>query len=222
MSPATVEPDTLADLLRALGDVPPHRILWTPRPGTATEADLLRVQGGHPRRRVELVDGVLVEKPMGARESYLAFALMGHLFAYKLTNNVGVFGAPDANMRLRAGLVRLPDVHFTAWANLPSDSAHLRPVVDYPPDLAVEILSDSDRPGMTARKLREYFAAGTKVVWVIDPLARTVDVHADPADPDARTTLTSTDTLACPALLPGFALPLAELFGDPQLNPRQP
>ncbi|HEX4612646.1 MAG TPA: Uma2 family endonuclease [Urbifossiella sp.] len=221
MHPATAEPDTLADVLHALGDVPAHRVIWR-NIGRATEEDMVRLLNGHPKRRVELVDGVLVEKPMGGRESYLAFALTGYLFAYKQTHNIGVFGAPDASMRLRAGLVRLPDIHFTDWANIPGNSAHLRPVVDYPPDLAVEILSDSDRPGMTARKLREYFAAGTRVVWVIDPLARTVDIYSDPADPDAYSTRTATDTLDCQALLPGFALPLGDLFGDPQVNPRQP
>lgn len=213
------EPDTIADLLDALGDVPAGRVLWTPRPGTATEADLLRLLNGYPRRRVELIDGTLVEKPMGSRESYLAFALMGYLFVYKQTHKIGVFGAPDAIMRLRAGLIRLPDVHFTAWENLPHDSAHLQAVVDYPPDLAVEILSDSDRPGMTARKRRDYFSAGTQVVWVIDPVAQTVDVYSDPADPDAHVTLTARDTLDCP-LLPDFALPLGDLFGDDHAQPR--
>ncbi len=219
MTPAAAGPvpDTLADVVRALGDVPLDRILWTPRPGTATEADLLRVTAGGTGRRVELIDGVLVEKPMGARESYFAFTLMGFLFVYQRTHNVGVFGAPDALMRLRAGLVRLPDVHFTSWANLPGDAAHLVPVVDYPPDLAVEILSASNRPGMLARKLSDYFAAGTSVVWVVDPDARTVAVYTAP---DAHTVLTAADTLDGGDALPGFALPLADLFGDPQLNPR--
>ncbi len=221
MSPVTTEPDTLADVLHALGDVSPDRVLWTPRPGTATEADLLRLLDGHPRRRVELIDGTLVEKPMGARESYLAFALMGYFFTYQRAHKVGVFGAPDAAMRLRADLVRLPDVHFTAWENLPNDSAHLLPVADYPPDLAVEILSESDRPGTTARKLRDYFANGTRVVWIVHPVARTVAVYADPDDPTAHTVLTTADTLGCPALLPEFPLPLADLFGESQVNPRQ-
>jgi Uma2 family endonuclease len=209
--------DTLADVPHELGDVPPDRVLWNPRPGTATEADLMRHQSAHPKRRVELVNGTLVEKPMGAREAYLAFTLIGHLFAYQRTHNLGVFGAPDANMRIAVGSVRLPDIHFTRWANLPADSAHLQPVVDYPPDLAVEILSESDRPGTTARKLQEYFDAGTEVVWVIDQDDRTARVYTAA---DTFTTLTTADTLDGGAVLPGFALPLADLFAEPQLNPR--
>lgn len=217
MPPTTSSPDTLADVLHALGDVPPHRILWNPRPGTATEADLLRHNADHPNRRVELIEGTLVEKPMGAREAYLAFALQGFLWAYQRTHNIGVFGAPDANMRIAAGTVRLPDMHFTSWVNLPADSAHLQPVVDYPPDLAVEILSESDRPGMTARKIQEYFDAGTQLVWVIDQDDRTATVYTAP---DVSTTLTDADTLDGGAVLPGFSLPLADLFNEPQLNPR--
>jgi Uma2 family endonuclease len=212
-------PDTVADFLRTLGDTPPERVLWTPQPGTATEEEAVRLNAGFPRRRVELVNGTLVEKPMGTRESYLAFTLIGHLFVYQRTHNLGVFGAPDALMRLAAGLVRLPDVHFTSWANLPADSAHLRPVVDYPPDLAVEILSESDRPGALAQKVREYFAAGTRVVWVIDQEERTARVYTTA---DESTTLTAADTLDGGEVLPGFALPLAELFDEPQLNPRPP
>jgi Uma2 family endonuclease len=210
-------PDTLADVIRELGDTPPERVLWSPRPGMATESDLLQHNATHPSRRVELVNGTLVEKPMGTRESYLAFSLIGFLWAYQRTHNIGVFGAPDSFMRLAAGTVRLPDIHFTSWANLPADAAHLRPVVDYPPDLAVEILSESDRPGMTAQKLREYFVAGTQVVWVIDQDDRTVVVYTAP---DMFTTLTDADTLDGGAVLPGFALPLADLFNEPQLNPR--
>jgi Uma2 family endonuclease len=210
-------PDTVADFLRTLGDVPLDRVLWTPQPGTATEADVIQLNSGFPKRRVELVNGVLVEKPMGAREAYLAFSLIGFLWAYQRTHNVGVFGAPDSLMRLAAGTIRLPDVHFTSWANLPADSAHLRPVVDYPPDLAVEILSEHDRPGAMAQKLRDYFTAGTQLVWLIDQDARTVRVYTAPT---AFATLTAADTLDGGAVLPGFALPLADLFNEPQLNPR--
>ena len=154
---------------------------------------------------------------MGTRESYLAFSLIGLLWAYQRSHNIGVFGAPDAIMRLAAGTVRLPDIHFTSWENLPADSAHLRPVVDYPPDLAIEILSETDRPGALARKIRDYFAAGTQLVWIIDQDDRTATVYTDP---DTFTILTAADTLDGGAVLPGFSLPLADLFAEPQLNPR--
>ena len=63
---------TMADVYARIGDVPPERILMFPAPGTATEQDLLdnSITGD---RAVELVDGILVEKPMGARAEYLGF-----------------------------------------------------------------------------------------------------------------------------------------------------
>ena len=67
--------ETLDDLLHRLGRVPLHRIRLHPPPGTATEADVLVYPHGE-KRLCELVDGVLVEKPMGYYESLLAGVLI--------------------------------------------------------------------------------------------------------------------------------------------------
>lgn len=225
MTPATAEPEaeqeltldpTVADVLAALGDIPPHRLIWLPRP--ATEDDVLRCCDREPKRLVELVDGFLVEKAMGNRESLFAITLGTYLFTFVRQRKLGVVGAPDAIMRLRAGLIRLPDLYFTAWASLPSDTAHLRPIADYPPDLVVEIISESNTPREIERKRQEYFTAGSKLMWVVDPEARTVAVYTGRTG--NPTVLSATDTLDGGAVLPGFTLPLADLFDDPQLNPR--
>ena len=222
MTTATAEPDsdvfappTIAEILHALGDISPDRLIWLPRP--ATEDDVVRSCDREPKRLVELVDGFLVEKGMGFRESLFAASLIGFLANFVRSRNLGVVAAPDAVMRLWEGLNRLPDVSFTAWANLPSRTAHLQSVALYAPDLAIEILSDSNTPAEMARKRGEYFAAGTQLVWIIDPDARTVAVFTDPT---TDTLLTAADALDGGAVLPGFTLPLADLFNDPQLNPR--
>jgi Uma2 family endonuclease len=220
MTTATAEPETLADVVRALGDIPLHRILWHPRPGTATEADQIRLVDGEPKRLVELLDGILVEKAMGHRESLFAMSLGAILYGFVRSRNLGVVGTADAILRMRAGRNRLPDVYFTPWVRLPSATAHLQPVAHYPADLAVEILSEGNTRREIDEKRREFFASGTRLVWIIDPDARTVEVYADPARPDLMTLLRDTDTLDGGAVLPGFALPLADLFNDPQLNPR--
>lgn len=219
---ASVAPgvETLADVIDRLGGIPLDRVLWTPRPGTATEGDVLRLVDREPKRLVELVDGILVGKAMGQREGFLAATLIMFLMNHVRPRKLGVVGAPDTIMRLRAGQDRLPDVSFTAWANLPSDDAHLQRVGRYAPDLAVEILSEGNTRQEMTRKRREYFAAGTKLVWIIDPDARAVEVYADPRQPDLVTLLRDTDSLDGGAVLPGFSLPLADLFNDPQLNPR--
>ncbi len=217
MAPTTAEPETLADVVHALGDIPLHRILWQPFPGTATEADQLRICNGKSKRLVELIDGVLVEKAMGHRESLFAVVLLLRLGAYIQPRNLGVLGAPDAIMRMRTGRNRLADVSYTPWERLPTADAHLKPVARFSGDLMVEILSDDNTVAEIDQKRREYFAAGTKLVWIIDPDAETVAVYTNPEE---ATVLTRADTLDGGTVLPGFRLPLEELFGDPQLNPR--
>ena len=70
--------------------------------------------------------------------------------------------------------------------------------------------SDS-RPGEMAVKRQDYFAAGVELVWEIDPDARTVVVYSSPTQ---STTLTAADTLDGGAVLPGFTLPLQQLFAE--------
>lgn len=209
--------ETLADVIDRIGNVPLDRVLWNPLPGTATEADALRLLDGEPKRLVELVDGILVEKPMGQREGFLAASLITFLMIHVRANRLGVVGAPDTALRFTSGKLWLPDVCFTAWENLPDRESHLQRVGKYAPDLAVEILSESNSKTEIQRKRREYFAAGTKLVWIVDPVAETFAVYTSV---NKHTLLTRSDTLDGGDVLPDFRLPLEELFDDPQLNPR--
>jgi len=215
----TIEPstavDTFADLLHNLGDIPPHRVLWRPFP--ATEEDVVRLADGDPKRLCELIDGILVEKAMGFRESLFAMILGTYVVEFVRPRRLGVVAGADALMRIFPGIVRIPDLAFTAWKNLPSPNAHLKPVAPFNPDLAVEVVSDSNTKAEIVRKIREYFQSGSKLVWVFDPKTDATEVYTGP---DAMTRLSPTDTLTGDPVLPGFRLPLAELFADPQLNPR--
>ncbi len=208
-------PATLGEFLEILGDVDPADVLWAPKPGTGTEADLLAL----PHKLFELIDSTLVRKSMGVHESIFAGIIAALLSNWNDEVNAGVVTVPDGGFRLAPGLVRLPDVSFTQWKSLPSDTAHLEPVASYSPDLAIEVLSASDRPGASRRKLSEHFAHGTRLVWVFDPKNCVVLVHTSVA---TATTLTRTDTLVGGDLLPGFSLPLSRVFDRPQLNPRPP
>ena len=208
--------ETLADVLDRIGNVPLERILWTPRPGTATEADQLRILGGHSKRLVELVDGILVEKAMSYRSSLFAATLIVILGEFVRQRRLGVIGAPDALMKMATGRNRLPDIHFTPWDRIPTADAHLQAVCKYPPDLAIEVLSEGNTPEEMAVKRRDYFGAGARLVWIFDPYAKTVSVYTDP---EMFALLGTSDTLDGGLPLPGFRLPLAELFDDPQLNP---
>jgi Uma2 family endonuclease len=208
---------TFADLAAKLGDIPADRILVDPPPGQATEEELLRfVEVDHVL--CELVDGVLVEKPMGFEESALALWLGFHLRTYLSEHNLGELAGADATLRLAPGLVRLPDIAFILWEHLPEDDEELPSIPDLAPDLAVEILSPSNTSKEMARKRKEYFKAGTTLVWQVFPKSRKVEVYTSPGR--CRTLLID-DTLEGGTLLPGFRLPLRTLFGRPTKGSRR-
>jgi Uma2 family endonuclease len=205
---------TLADLLMQLGDIPPERVRFHPLPGTATEQDVLDVYS-REGRLCELVDGVLVEKGMGFRESYLAGALIEILRRFVRPRNLGLVTAPDGMMRLAPNLVRLPDVAFVSWERLPNRRIPREPIPDVVPDLAVEVLSMSNTQAEMSRKRREYFAAGVHLIWQVDPETRTIEVFTAA---EQSTVLNVEDVLEGGSVLPGFALSVRELFAELDLE----
>jgi Uma2 family endonuclease len=209
--------ETLADLLAQLGGIAPARVRFRPLPGTATEKDVLDMQA-HEGRLCELVDGVLVEKGRGFLESYLAGALIEILRGFVKPRHLGLVTAPDGLVRLAPGLVRIPDVAFVSWARLPGRRVPREPIPALAPDLAVEILSESNTADEMARKRREYFAAGVRLLWQVAPLARTVEVYTAP---EQVLLLREEDTLEGGEALPGFALPLREFFAELDQQPLQ-
>lgn len=202
--------ESLDDILAALDRIPARRIRTHPAPGTATEADWLKLHDASDRL-YELIEGTLVEKPMGAGESYLATEIIFWLRTYLQQNNLGAVLGADGGMRLMPDLIRIPDVSFIRWERFPEPGkVPVVPVLDLAPDLAVEIISPSNRRGELQRKLRDYFNAQVHSVWFVDPATRTVRVY-----PDGNTfqLFSGTDVVA-DALLPGFELPLATLFAN--------
>src|SRR5262249_33994855 len=114
MSVRTVKPQqikTLAELLHRLGDVPPERVRFNPLPGTATVEDVLQIEA-HEDRLCELVDGVLVEKPMGFTESRIAVLLCTALQNFVNKHDLGIVTGESGMIRMPSNLVRIPDVAF--------------------------------------------------------------------------------------------------------------
>lgn len=210
ISPPTSSLETIGDLLRQLGDIPAWRVRLQPYPGTATEADVIHFDA-HEDRLYELVDGTLVEKGMGFRESVLAMLLIKVLKQFIDPPNLGLVSGEAGMMRLFPGMVRIPDVAYISWARIPGRKMPTDPIPTLSPDLAVEILSVSNTAREMQRKRGEYFDAGVRLVWIIDPDARTLAVFDSPADPIV---LTAKDTLDGGDVLPGFTLSLAEFFGE--------
>ena len=200
---------TLADLIERLGGVPPHRTRFHPAPGTAVEQDVLKAE--KQGLLCELVDGVLVEAARGFRESLLAVALGHLLYAFVHPRNLGLVTGEQGTVRLFPGLVRIPDVAFASWDRVPGRRVPDEPMPLMAPDLAVEVLSESNTPGEMARKRHDYFTAGVRLVWLADPRLRIVDVYASESQV-AR--LTVADVLDGGDVLPGFRLSLRDWFAE--------
>ncbi len=209
--------ETLGDILERLGNVSPHRVRLTPKPGRATEEDVIRIQD-HTNRNYELIDGVLVEKAVGSPESFLTIDLLYFLRAFLEDHPLGFLAGPDGIMRLWPGRIRMPDISFIAWYQVPKRERPTKPITGLAPVLAVEVLSENNTPAEMELKRGEYFLAGTRLVWMVDPARRVVEVYTDP---DHFVTLTEGQTLDGGDVLPGFVLPLRKLFGGvPQAETR--
>jgi Uma2 family endonuclease len=199
---------TLADLLERFGPIPAARIRYDPPPGTATEQDVVTLEA-RDNRLFELVDGVLVEKAMGFYESYLALRLARFLQAFLEQHDLGIVAGEAGMLRLAPGLVRIPDVSFVSWAQLPQRRIPRQPIPDLAPDLVVEVLSESNTPREMEQKLHDYFAAGVRLVWCVLPDIEEVHVYTAP---DRREVLTAAHDLHGGEVLPGFRLPVRQLF----------
>jgi Uma2 family endonuclease len=206
---------TVAELLKKLGGIPAERVLLDPPPGTATEKDVLEVER-REGRICELVDGVLVEKAMGLPESFLALRIAFFLQLFLEQHKTGFLGGADGTLRLWPGLVRIPDISFISWDQLPTRKIPKKAIPELYPDLAVEVLSRKNTKTEIDRKLHEYFRSGTRLAWVVDPRKRLVRVYTAP---EQFRIVKEDDTLDGGEVLPGLSLPLREVFAQLEKEP---
>ena len=199
---------TAAEWWDALGNVPLERIVFDPWPGTATEADVVRLDD-HQDILCELIDGTLVEKTMGYEESAVAMLIGYVLLSFVAPRKLGIVSGEAGMMRILSRRVRIPDVAFVSFDRLPDRKVPAGPIPDLAPDLAVEVLSDSNTRREMENKLQEYFTAGTKLVWYVDIKTRSVEVYTSPS---RVTRLSGGDILRGGEVLPGFEIGVSTLF----------
>ena len=197
---------SLADLVADLGGVPLKRIRAFPPPGTATEADVVR-----ERRPCELIDGTLVERALWLKASILICELQRLLGDHVWGNHLGVLLGAGGTLRLSPRLVRSADVAFVSWDDVPGAEWPDGPIPKIRPTLAVEVFKPDNTPGEIRLKIREYFQAGTRLVWVIDPKKQNARAYTAP---DSSRLVAKSGSLDGGEVLPGFRLPLPELFGS--------
>jgi Uma2 family endonuclease len=156
---------------------------------------------------------------MGAFEVDLANSLVEFMRPFARAHRLGrvvsemLFELPVVNRQRR------PDVAFVSYQCWPRNQrVPSAPAWEVVPDLAVEIVSPSNTAEEVLDKMREYFRAGSKVVWVVWSNAEEVYVYTSPTD---IRVLTRSDTLEGDPVVPGFRLPLAQLFEE-ETDPAPP
>lgn len=164
-----------------------------------------------PGVRYELVEGEPIEVSPAARvHSKIVGALYRLLYAFVSSRSLGEVHGDGLGYIVQhdPDTVRVPDVSFISQAHLPEDDAS-DGFIPFPPDLAVEIVSPSDRAQEVHDNVHQYLEAGTQVVWVVWPQRRSVTVHLPTAE--ARE-FGSEEELSGGDVLPGFSVRVAELF----------
>jgi Uma2 family endonuclease len=160
-------------------------------------------------RRYELVKGGLVEMtPVGRRHGSIARRLGAVLGDFTDAHQLGeTMVETGFCLECQPDTVRAPDVSFLSNDRMPPEDHE--GFVPGAPDLAVEVVSPSERDTDVQAKAMDYLTHNTRLVWVVRPAQRTVTVYR----PDGTAqVLRETDTLEGEDVVPGFELPLEKLF----------
>ena len=174
---------------------------------TAEELFDLADDGG----RLELVEGELVHMtPTGGTHGALKVRTGRLLDEYVEAHDLGVCCGAETGFILRRepDTVRAPGAAAVVKSRVPSTGI---PSTYWPfaPDLAVEVLSPSDRLADVHVKIAEYFAAGTRLVWLLEPETRMVHVYRSPQEVEVVGT---EEDLDGGDVLPGFRCAVRRLF----------
>ncbi len=161
---------------------------------------------------LELVRGRLVREPAPApRHGQLSIELGAGLHVFARAHELGaVLANVGFVLAEEPPTVRAPDLAFVARERIPPEGFDAG-FWHVAPDLAVEILSPSNRYSEIQEKVTEYLEAGSRLVWVVDPRKRSVTVYR--SRHDVRV-LTGREELDGDPVLEGFRLPLGDLFGE--------
>ncbi len=182
----------------------PLQDITIPEPGTMTLEEFLEndVEG------YEYVKGELVPMPDASiRHSEIGMNLSHYLNIHVREKKNGRVYSLELSFKVGERVLK-PDLAFVSAERL-NDDQDKNKGFPIPPDLAIEVISPSDIHSRVIGKALAYLDAGTRCVWIVDPVSQTVTVYKSETDINI---LTREDTLTGDDVVPGFSCPVELLF----------
>jgi Uma2 family endonuclease len=162
-------------------------------------------------RLFELHAGDIVEKMASFIPSKIAMRIGRYLSTFVDDNDLGYVTGADGSYTLSPDTEFMPDVAYISTVRLPQQPERQ---VEGPPDLAIEVKSPSDSKRELRLKAETYLRYGTPMVWLVFPEDQHVEVYEQGKDVIERY-LDDDDTVEAGAVVPGFTLPLRQIFSTP-------
>ena len=187
----------------------PRSVSSRPKPDVTPEK-LLKMPDGDI---YELIDGKLVEKPMGAESSKIGVAQNSLIRSHVHSQRQGSVYGPDCQYQAfpeKPTQVRKPDGSFIVKGRRPEEKSP-KGYMTIAPDWAGEVVSPKDRAEEIEARRVDFMKAGTRLFWIIYPEHRTVHVFRKDG---SHSVLTEGDNLSGEDVIPGFTCKVAELFED--------
>jgi Uma2 family endonuclease len=161
-------------------------------------------------KRLELIDGVIYEMTPSFIPSHIAIQIASALNAFVKAHDLGYVTGADGGYTMTEGNMFIPDVAFILKERLPEFPDRHVPI---PPDFAVEVVSPTDEYPDAHRKAMRYLQNGAQLVWVVYPTEKKVHVYTPSGQNSANVTeIDINGTLDGGTLLPGFSLPVKDIF----------
>ena len=174
--------------------------------GTATVEDLLKMP--EDGQKYELVNGEIVVSPTGMNHSEITVKILRIIAAFLDDHPIGKVFNPDLGIWFPNGNLRSPDVTFVRNEKLPEGRTP-DTFGEFVPDLAVEVMSPSDRRKFVAAKIEEFLKAGVPIVWLVDPSRQTVTEYRPLSEIKVYS---GDDVIHAEPVLPGFSCAISRFF----------
>ena len=161
--------------------------------------------------RYDLLRGELIKmSPAGRDQGRIAGRFFHLFYIFVVEHGLGETYAAETGFLIATDpdTVLAPDVSFISQQRLPEIEG-VSGFVPIPPDLAVEVISPTDRYAQVEKKVIEWLNAGTKVVITLNPRKSLVRIYRSPTDIQK---LTVADTLELPEIAPGWSIPVSKIF----------